>query len=82
MRGFQNPNMQRIGELLRSFDRDWGDQIEVSATDEMKQAVNSIVDNRNRIAHGENVGISFAPLRRYYQNAVDVIELIEHICNP
>jgi hypothetical protein len=42
-----------------------------------KDAVDSVVNNRNRIAHGENVGISYVRIKEYYDRVVEVIELID-----
>ena len=81
LRRFQNPSMQRILDLLGSFSQEWAVQLSAQTTDEKKDAINNIIGNRNRIAHGENVGISFVPLRGYYRNAVSVLELIEEQCD-
>ena len=80
--GFQNPNMGNIIDLLKSFNSEWARLVESVATDEMKQAINSIVADRNSIAHGGDQGITYSTIQRYYQNAVAVIELIEDQCNP
>ncbi len=77
-----NLNTNELLNLLGAFNSEWRTKLDSSVTDEMKDAIDSIVTNRNRIAHGENVGISFVRIRDYYQNAIAVIELIEEQCNP
>ena len=77
---FQNPKMEKILELTGSFSREWADDLKVATEGEQKDAVDSIVANRHRIAHGESVGITYATMRRYYENAVRVVELIEQQC--
>ena len=77
-----NLNMQRLLELLGAFNSEWRTKLDSSVTEEMKATIDGIVANRNLIAHGENVGISFVRIRDCYQNAIAVIELIEEQCNP
>ena len=64
---FQNPNAQRIEELAGGFDKRWGEEISDSLDQELKDAVNSIVSNRNNISHGRDVGLSYVRMRDYYQ---------------
>ena len=77
----QNPKMEKILELLRQFSSDWETRVRTATEGEYKAAVDSIVGNRNRIAHGENVQISYESVRRYYQSVVRVIEIIESECS-
>jgi len=77
---FTNPKMEDILELAGKFSSDWRQQLEITTTDEQKAAVDSIVANRNRIAHGANVGISYDRVSKYYKNIVKVIQTIEDIC--
>ena len=81
-RNFQNPNMETIFQMMKSFNPDWEVDLKTQVTDERRGAIGSIRSNRNQIAHGRSVTISYAPIKRYYQSAVAVIELIEEQCNP
>ena len=78
---FQNPNMEQLLQLLRSFNSAWADELEDSTKGEPKDAIDSIRANRNRIAHGENATITYATIRQYYQNVLTVIDLIEKQCD-
>lgn len=71
---FRNPNMERILKLVRSFNPAWADELEATVEGEIKDAVDSIVSNRNIIAHGDDVGISFSRISDYYKRAVKVID--------
>src|SRR5664279_618908 len=57
---FQNPKMSKILELVDRFDRAWGDEIRNNLRPEAKDAVDSIVANRNEIAHGRHTSLSLA----------------------
>ena len=80
-RSIQNPNVDTILQLIRSFNANWEVCLRAQVTEEMKSSIGSIRSNRNQIAHGVSVTISYAPTRRYYQDTVAVIELIEQQCN-
>lgn len=80
LRMFQTPKMQRILELAGAFKHEWRIELEDATSGALKDAVDSIVDNRNSIAHGRNVGISYAQIKDYYGRARKVVELLEHQC--
>ena len=75
---FRNPKMGRILEITGQFSEDWRLGLEGLTEGEQKDAVDSVVDNRNRIAHGENVGLSYSILKEYYRNVVKVVDAIEN----
>jgi hypothetical protein len=81
LRRFQNPNMERILQLTRSFNRQWAENLEISTKGELKDAVDSVISTRNSIAHGRYVEITYHRVQDYYKNTVKVIELIENLCN-
>lgn len=77
---FRNPNMERILQLARSFNQDWGDALASQTEGEIKNAIDSICNNRNLIAHGRDTGITFARTNSYYQQAIRLVEMIERQC--
>jgi hypothetical protein len=74
---FRNPKTDYIRELVRAFDETWGDAFSAKIEGEFADAVDSIVNNRNRIAHGLDVGISYGTVSDYYRAACEVIKLID-----
>jgi hypothetical protein len=78
---FQNPSMDKILKVAKSFNSVWADELEQHVDIETKDAIGSIVAIRNKVAHGENVGITYTKMLAYYQNAVKLVELIEKQCN-
>jgi len=80
LKGFTNPNMERILNLLGAFQADWPAKIETIAEGEMKDAVNSVMALRNPIAHGENTGISYTRIKSYYKSILKLLQHIEDIC--
>lgn len=78
---FQSPKMGNILELTRAFSRQWAEELENATEGELKESVDSVVADRHNIAHGRDIGITYARIRKYYQNAIKVIELIEEQCS-
>lgn len=76
---FQNPRMGKIIELTKAFNPQWASDLEAKTEGEIKDAVNSIVANRNQIAHGKDVGITYIRIKNYYKNAIAVVDLIEDL---
>ncbi len=81
-RRFTNANTQRLQNLLGSFDLDWRQTLESFLVDELKDAVNSIVDLRNTIAHGGSVGLTYRRVSDYYVRVQRVVDRIADLCAP
>jgi len=79
LENFQNPNMNKILDLTGDFNSQWKIDLENATGGELKDSVDSIVSTRHNIAHGRNVGIGYIAIRKYYQNAIKVIELIDNL---
>ncbi len=78
---FQNLDMERLVQLANSFSPDWAAELEKKCAGELEASVNSIISNRNRIAHGEDVpGLTYGRIRDYYSNLTKVIQLLENQC--
>jgi len=78
---FQNPKMGKILELTRAFNPQWANQLEAATEGELKDAVDSVVANKNQIAHGRDVGITYARIKGYYEDVIQVVNLIEGMCD-
>lgn len=81
LRGFQNPKMEKIIDVARSFSAQWESTLRAATEGEPKFAVDSIVANRHKIAHGESCGVSMARVQAYYRGALRVVELLESLCD-
>ena len=77
-----NPNMGAILGLVRTFSKDWAEDLRIMTQGRIREHVNSLVYNRNQIAHGqnENVVLSYSELREYYLSAQALVDLIEKQC--
>ncbi len=78
---FQDPDMGKILQLTGRFSQEWAKDLEAITEGEIKEQVNSVVHTRNKIAHGENVGISYVQIQEYYRTVVRLVDLIDSKCN-
>ena len=73
---FQNPKIDKINQLLHAFDPNIAGRIG-ALDDAMKNAVDSVVNNRHQIAHGRDVGIGAVTIKDYY---AEVKKFVEFLC--
>lgn len=72
---FQNPNPEKLLQLVGAFDSAWRETIESDFVAELA-AVGSVVGDRHLIAHGESTSITYERIRGYY----DAIQrLVSHL---
>lgn len=74
---FQNPKFGKIADVLGKFSPDWKTNVESWTTEENKDAVNSVVANKNQIAHGQPTVISLATIKQYYERVVVFVTDLE-----
>lgn len=79
MKAVANLRFEKLLDTLNAFNESWKFEFLNKVTDEQKAALNSLISNRNNIAHGENDAISFEVMKRYYLNAKEVVWLLEKI---
>jgi hypothetical protein len=77
LKDFQNAKMEKFLGLLSDFSPEIAARVRTTTEGDLKDAVDSVVQNRHQIAHGQPSGISLVTIRRYYEDVVKVIELIE-----
>ena len=78
-----NPKTEKILSIVGTFKKEWQQQLEIYVSDEgRKDAIDSIMANRNLIAHGKDVGITLARLNQFFKRTIEVLEQIENQCNP
>ncbi|MBI3603297.1 MAG: hypothetical protein HY205_02475 [Nitrospirae bacterium] len=82
LRQFTNAKAQRLITLFGDFDPDWRTDLEAYLIDERKDAVDGIVDLRNKIAHGQFVGLTMVRARDYYERIKDIVDHIADLCVP
>ena len=76
---FYNPTTNKILSLIQSFDLTWKQSLEKEITGEMKDALDSIVNNKNTIVHGQPTGITFLTIKTYFEQACKTIAVLEKL---
>lgn len=79
MQTFQNPNVERVLQLVGSFDRRWRDDLDAAVSDSERQALGSVRTQRNRVAHGQSSTVSLSQVGQYY---ADVKRLLAKLAAP
>lgn len=80
IKGFQNPKSARILELVGSFDKSWRERLERGDLERSRQDIDSLVTNRNQIAHGDDTpGLRLSRVQEWYPNIIYYIEELEKL---
>ena len=74
-----NPKKSVIISTLYGFDKKWGEEIEKYITDEKGDKIDSVMNNRNRIAHGQDVSVTSKALDSQYREVVEVVKFINDL---
>lgn len=78
-RNITNLKYSKIQRLLETFSPDWKNEYSIKISDIQKDALDSIIANRNQIAHGQSVGITFVRVLNYYKEIKKVINTLKSI---
>lgn len=78
---FQNPNMEKILQIIGAFNSTWREEMEKKIEGDIKGSIDSLASNRNIIAHGGSVGITIIRVKRFYAKSIKLLYLIEAQCN-
>tara|TARA_R100001530_G_scaffold126555_1_gene95417 strand:+ start:1099 stop:1563 length:465 start_codon:yes stop_codon:yes gene_type:complete len=74
-----NLDYKRLKGLLYEFDSNWGSQFEEKITERQKSSINSVISNRNNIAHGNQDSITYRDMVNYYQDVKEVCDILINI---
>lgn len=77
-KNFRNPDMGNIINIVKQFSSGWADQLR-ALDDRNKNAIDSIVTNKNLIAHGQSSIITIQDIKNFHTDATVVIEKIDNL---
>ncbi|WP_130430706.1 HEPN domain-containing protein [Rivibacter subsaxonicus] len=78
----QNIKCERLAQLLSSFDPSWRAAFEAFVGGPRSDALDSAVDLRNKIAHGESVGLTLSRVTDYRDRIVEILDFVEELFLP
>ena len=77
---FTNPTMGKIEDELSKFNKNWVKDLQASPNyQQHKEQINSLVKQRNLIAHGNKSDFSQNHLKQYYQTTIQFLSNLEQI---
>ncbi|MDE0495020.1 MAG: HEPN domain-containing protein [Acidimicrobiaceae bacterium] len=68
-----------ILKLVRSFSDTWHSQLDEKLTIRHREAIGSLYVNRNLIAHGKDVDLTYLEVQEYYELAREVVRFVEEV---
>ena len=71
--GLQNPNSEKIVQLVGLFDSEFRTKLTRFIEGERKEAIDSMVSARNRIAHGEDSGVTMGTAKNWFRLSKEVV---------
>lgn len=75
---FRNPDMTNINKLIKQFSTTWSTQL-MRLDSRPKLAIDSMVANKNLIAHGDASGITLNDVKAFHRDATVVIETVDRL---
>jgi hypothetical protein len=76
-----NPKTGRFLEVAGKFRQSWREDLETFVDEDgRRDAIDSIMNNRHQIAHGQRSDITMARITTYFEKAVQVVDHIEDQC--
>lgn len=77
----RNPNSDKFREIAKSFNIEWELEItEFLQEEERSAALNYIIRDRHKIAHGKDSDITLTRIREYHNKTVEIINFVEKQC--
>ena len=82
-----NPSYQNILSMLGDFDDNWKNNFknQINAhpdKDRLLASLNSLNVNRNSLAHGHGSTVPFSDIKVYFDDAVQVISILDSVVVP
>ncbi|QDK80944.1 hypothetical protein EXU85_20920 [Spirosoma sp. KCTC 42546] len=74
----QNPNSDKFREIVRAFNLEWEPALkDFLQEEERASAINYIIKDRHKIAHGKNSDITLLGIKAHFDKAIEVVDFIE-----
>lgn len=80
-----NPSKDNICKILKKFDEAWNNRFKAklleNSSQQLEDSLKSLNNNRNQFAHGGNPTASYNDIKRYFGDAIKIIELLDETIN-
>jgi RiboL-PSP-HEPN len=75
----QNLKGQKLLQVVASFEKKWSIDLSTFMDGARKDALDSVVNLRNQIAHGESVSLSLGRITQYFEKIDEIVVYIEKL---
>lgn len=76
-RYFQNPRFDKVCKTMGEFDEKWGCELRKLINE--GRALDSIVNNKNSLAHGSPITITLTDVKKFYADSRIVFEKVDSL---
>ena len=76
---FRNPNYGNIKKMVKALDSKYGTILRDKIAAKNIDGINSIVTNKNNVAHGEVSNATIRDIKNYHENALKIFKVLEEI---
>lgn len=80
-KNFSSIDTKKIQKTFSLFSEEWVNEFNQKLNEEQSSALNSIISNRNNIAHGQNDSISLKNAKSYYDELKIILNILDGIMN-
>lgn len=70
---FRNPTKKNTKEFIEKFNKEWMKELNENIENDKWEALDSIVNNKNLVAHGKSSQITLANLIEHYENSKNIM---------
>lgn len=78
----QNPNSEKVRDIAKSFKPEWEPPLSTFLqAEERSTALNYIIKDRHKIAHGKDSDITLTRIKEYHKKTVEVVKYLETQCD-
>ncbi|RPI16030.1 MAG: hypothetical protein EHM58_12780 [Ignavibacteriae bacterium] len=74
-----NLDEKKLTKFLESFSKQWSEYFEIEVSEREKSSLNSVISNRNQIAHGVSVSLNYSNMKQYYDDLKNIVEVLKNI---
>lgn len=76
---FRNPTHKNINNLFNRFNKEWLKSLKEKISGQNWEALNSIVNNKNNIAHGNSSEITFQDILEFYKSSKIIMTQLDDL---
>lgn len=78
-RQFRNPLYKKIKEIINALDPSYKSKLDSKIDTRSREAINSIVRNKNNVAHGKTSNATLNDIADYHKRALKIFDALENI---